>query len=611
MKSIRWKLVFMYLTLVFIVMITSGTFIILTMERQEASKAEEELKQCATYIEEQIIAGQAEAEVFQDNLVNLFISSSAMRNMQGSILDSAGKTIASSAATDFSLFLEYKNSAVISALAGQDYFYANKQETDQNSRVKTWMSYATPVFAKNEAGEKTDKVEYIIYVQMDAQAINDSLSQTTKTIFISVILALILAAILGSLFANTITVPIAALTKKANLFAKGRLDQHVAVKSNDEIGQLTKSFNTMAKELRKTLMEMENQNNRLEVVLHNMTDGVLAFDERGVLIHANKICYDMLGTLNIARTDGKGISLNWFLNKINLSRESLTPDKVEEIVLNEGDKYINASLIPYSTNKKKIKGVVVVLQDITKHKLLDDMRKEFVANVSHEIGTPLTTIKGYTETLLDGALEDKEVAVTFLNEINEAANRMTFLRNDLLDLSRFDTRANKFNKLDINLVKLVEDSIRQNILVARNKNQEIVLKIPQEEKEMLIYADSGRINQVFTNILTNAIKYSPEETSIEIEVAERGNNFYVSVTDHGIGMSKEDTQRIFERFYRVDKARSRAMGGNGLGLAIAKEIMERHYGRIDVYSEIGSGTTMVLVFPKSHIAKELEANQEA
>ena len=611
MKSIRWKLVFMYLTLVFIVMITSGTFIILTMERQEASKAEEELKQCATYIEEQIIAGQAEAEVFQDNLVNLFISSSAMRNMQGSILDSAGKTIASSAATDFSLFLEYKNSAVISALAGQDYFYANKQETDQNSRVKTWMSYATPVFAKNEAGEKTDKVEYIIYVQMDAQAINDSLSQTTKTIFISVILALILAAILGSLFANTITVPIAALTKKANLFAKGRLDQHVAVKSNDEIGQLTKSFNTMAKELRKTLMEMENQNNRLEVVLHNMTDGVLAFDERGVLIHANKICYDMLGTLNIARTDGKGISLNWFLNKINVSRESLTPDKVEEIVLNEGDKYINASLIPYSTNKKKIKGVVVVLQDITKHKLLDDMRKEFVANVSHEIGTPLTTIKGYTETLLDGALEDKEVAVTFLNEINEAANRMTFLRNDLLDLSRFDTRANKFNKLDINLVKLVEDSIRQNILVARNKNQEIVLKIPQEEKEMLIYADSGRINQVFTNILTNAIKYSPEETSIEIEVAERGNNFYVSVTDHGIGMSKEDTQRIFERFYRVDKARSRAMGGNGLGLAIAKEIMERHYGRIDVYSEIGSGTTMVLVFPKSHIAKELEANQEA
>lgn len=592
MRSIRWKLVFMYLTLVFIVMLISGTVIIISVDSQETNKAEQELKQCAVYINEQVIDRYDKPDDFQEGFVNLLLTGSSVRNVRGHILDLQGNTIASSAAGDTEAFVDYRNSAIISALNGNESFTDSKKDFDQNSQVREWLSFAYPV--KDNSGN----VKYVIYVQMDAESINASLKQTTQTILGTVILALVLTGILGIVFANTITEPIAVLTKKANQLAKGRLEQHVTVKSNDEIGQLTRSFNTMARELRKTVTQMENENNKLEIVLHNMTDGVLAFDERGVLLHANKICYDMLDI------DEFKISFKWLLERLKIKREEIKMDNMIEVVLKENDKYISATLIPYSINRRTISGVVVVLHDITKHRQLDNMRKEFVANVSHEIGTPLTTIMGYSELLLDGAIDDKSVAYDFLKEIAEAANRMKLLRDDLLDLSRFDTKVNKFTKSKVNLVELVEGCLRQHIILANNKNQSLEFVNPK--KEMFVFADASRISQVITNILSNATKYSPEKATITVSIQEKPKSYYLSVEDTGIGIPKEDLDRIFERFYRVDKARSRSMGGNGLGLAIVKEIMDAHNGRIDVYSEVGKGTTMVLVFPKYKEPTELE-----
>lgn len=585
MKSIRWKLVFMYLTLVFIVMLISGTFIILRIKEQEINKAEDELKKCALYVDEQIIQEYKNPQDFQNGFTSFPIMSSSMRNIQANILDENGETIASTVSSDKPLFLEYKNSVVISALSGKESFSSGKRNIDYNSQVKDWVSYAYPV------KDSTGKVTYVIYVQMDAESINNSFIQTTNTIIIAVCLALFLTGILGLLFANTITTPIAVLTKKANQLAKGKLEQHIIVKSDDEIGQLTKSFNYMAKELRKTVSEMENENNKLEIVLHNMTDGVLAFDERGILIHANTVSYDMID-IDVAK-----ISFQWFLEKINLKKEALSPDMIKEVTINENDKYINAVLIPYKGKNENVEGIVVVLQDITKHRKLDEMRKEFVANVSHEIRTPLTTIKSYAETLIDGAIDDKETAMDFLKIINDAADRMTILAKDLLDLSRLDSKNMNFNFEDINLVNIVFNCVKQNIISAKNKNQNIIFKEP-ENNEMIIYADSSRINQVINNIISNAMKYSPENTDILIKIDEKENDYCVEIKDSGIGISKEDLARIFERFYRVDKARSRSMGGNGLGLSIAKEIMEGHGGKIKAYSETGHGTTMILNFPK-------------
>ncbi len=580
----------MYLSLVFIVMILTGTFITVTAQNREQRQASEELHQCAVYIEEQVIE-QYDSRYFQDSLVNLSIVSSALRNMDASILDAQGRTIACSTASDRDEFQQFNNSAIIAALNGEESFLPRSRVTDALGIEKTVMSYSYP--CKDDGG----KVAYIVYVQMDSQAIEDSIAQTARSLIVAVVIALIITAVLGLLFANTITSPIAALTKKANLMAKGRLDQKLAVKGSDEIGQLTKSFNTMAKELSKTIVESEEQRNKLEIVLHNMTDGILAFDDKGQLIHINRSCYDML------EIDDVNISLNWLMELFSITGDEEETGSVRELtVKGKDDKYISVAIIPYTLKKKKHRqeiagGTIVVLHDITRHRQLDIMRQEFVANVSHEIGTPLTTIKGYAELLLDGAIDDKAVAMEFLKEINVAADRMKLLRDDLLDLSRFDTKVNKFNMEDVNLVSLVSGCCRQNLIVAENKHQDIIFNPPP--KPMFIYGDPGRINQVITNIMSNAMKYSNEGTAINIRLKEKADTYRLEIEDNGIGMPKEALERIFDRFYRVDKARSRAMGGNGLGLAIAKEIMDAHMGSIEVSSELGKGTTMTLIFPKS------------
>ena len=582
----------MYLSLVFIDMILTGTFIIVSTEKREQMKASEEMRQCAVYVEEQVIE-QYDSRYFQDSLVNLSIVSSTLRNMSVQILNSDGETIASSTSSDGSDFQHYTNSAIISALNGSESFLANSKITDSIGQEKTVMSYSYP------CKDAENNVEYIVYVQMDSEAIEESITQTARTILVAVIFALIITAILGILFANTITAPIAVLTKNANLMAKGRLDQKVTVRSNDEIGQLTRSFNTMAKELKKTIQESEEQRNKLEIVLHNMTDGILAFDENGQLIHINRSSYDMLDI------DDVKISLQWLLDMLKIDISDIKQGSVKELVVNgKDDKYISVAIMPYALKKKKRKekpgGIIVILHDITKYRQLDNMRQEFVANVSHEIGTPLTTIKGYAELLLDGAIDDKPVAMEFLKEINVAADRMKLLRDDLLDLSRFDTKVNKLNMEDVNLVSLVSGCCRQNLIVAENKEQNIVFDPP--DKPMFIYADPGRINQVITNIMSNAMKYSDKGATINIRLKETEKYYHLEIEDNGIGMPKEALDRIFDRFYRVDKARSRAMGGNGLGLAIVKEIMDAHKGSIKVYSTLGKGTTMILIFPKSELA---------
>ncbi len=586
MKSIRWKLVFMYLSLVFIVMIISGTFIIMRTYSREIKNAEDELSGCAEYISEEIIDSYENPDDFQSAFLKLFITSSSLRNVQASIISPNGKTIASSTSVSSDDFITYNNSAVISALAGSEAFVTRIKSTDENSQVKEWFSYALPVMDENDA------VKYVIYLQMDASGVNTSLMQTTSTILIAVLLALSATCVIALIFANTITKPIALLTKKANQLAKGRLNTTISIMSNDEIGQLTKSFNHMSRELRKTLNDMENENRKLEVVLHNITDGVMAFDEHGNLIHANNLCYEML------EIDRLKVSLDWFLNKVGIDRSELLPNTITEAVVEENNKYINVALIPYESTKISVSGVVAVLSDITKYRELDDMRKEFVANVSHEIRTPLTTIKSYVETLLDGAVEDIDTARDFLKIIDDATDRMSLLAGDLLSLSRLDTNTVRFDMQKLNLVKIAENCITQSIITAESSSHTLKL-IPPKADPCYIMADESRLMQVVNNIVGNSIKYSGDGADITLKITWGKTKYYLEISDNGVGVDEAELDRIFERFYRIDKARSRSMGGNGLGLSIAKELTEEMGGTISAYSAPGEGLTMVLAFPKA------------
>ena len=593
MRSIKWKLIVMYLGLVLIVMIVSGTYILLSLRNIEIDKSRGELERYAEKINEQVIEG-GKPEDFQQELLKTV--SNAV-GIQGNILSADGDTIASTTVTQ-APYPEYTDQSIIAAMNGMTSFSTQKKSTDTFGLLRDWMSYAVPV------GGAEGETTYIIYTRLDASDMQTSLNETTKTIIMAVAMALFLAAIMGYVFAQTLTGPILALTKGAKSLAEGDMSQSLKVRSTDEIGQLTSSFNYMAEELAKNMSEISREKNRLEILLHNMSDGVISFDKDGNLMLANAAAANMLDVEKME------MSFTDFIREYDINSGvylDMGNEPSKKVTFPVGKQFITAYFSPYYDKKGEIEGLVVVLQDITEQKKLDDMRKEFVANVSHELRTPLTTVKSYTETLLDGAMEEEELAKEFLTIINSEADRMAFLVRDLLQLTRFDNKQVRLDMTEIEMNDFLSMTVRQNKIHAEAKHQE--LSFEPYPHMVVVHGDRDRVGQVVNNIVTNAIKYSLEQATIRIFITEDDQYFKLNVKDTGMGISREDLPRIFERFYRVDKARSRAMGGTGLGLAIAKEIMETHGGKLTAESEYGKGTTMTMWFPKERPILEYEREE--
>jgi two-component system, OmpR family, sensor histidine kinase VicK len=584
MKSIKLKLVIIYLIIVFMVMIVSGTFMLTSLNIRETNKAKNSLEDFSRMVYEQIV-GRYEPNEFQYGFDELrTIIGTASNPIQSSILTGSADTII---ASNTSTELDYINSTVISAVAGTESFGTNTA-FDVDGINKNWINHSLPILDEN------GDVIFIVFSRIDQGPILETLTQFAITLFFTLLLSLLMTAVLGYLFANTITVPITGLTKRAKQIAVGNLSEVIPVNSSDEIGQLTKSFNDMSKNLSQTIDTMISEKNKLEILLHNMNDGVLAYDSNENIIHANEHFYALIDI-----EQSQNISFLQMMDKFNIEVSNIndfTLSEVKDKLVSIKDKYVRASFSTYLNNSFEIEGLLIVLQDITKDKKLDDMRKEFVANVSHEIRTPLTNIKSYTETLINGAIEDSDLATSFLEVINSETDRMTLLVRDLLELSSFDSNQLTLTMESVDLKEIIKQCISQNLILANNKNQQIYFDYDKEPYYIL--CEPKRINQVITNIINNAIKYSEPNTTIIISTHLSKNHYTVYIKDTGVGIPKEDLKLIFERFYRVDKARSRAMGGTGLGLAIAKEIMELHGGKIYATSYVGEGTTMVLKFLK-------------
>ena len=400
----------MYLGLVLIVMIVSGTYILLSLRNIEINKSRQQLEIYAEKIVEQVIdAGDADS--FQEDLQATVTNA---MGIQGNVLNAEGETIASTTAPK-APFTKYTDQAVISGMNGTATFSSGKKSTDSFGLLKEWMSYALPVTDEN------GNVEYIVYTRLDASDMQSSLNETTKIIIVAVSIALFLAAIMGYVFAQTLTGPILALTRGAKNMAEGKLNQSLKVRSSDEIGQLTSSFNYMAAELRKTMSEISKEKNRMEIILHNMSDGVISFAKDGELMLANTAAEEML------KVEKMDMDFSHFIRAFDISTGVYLDmgDEPSKAVTFPVDKqFIHATFSPHYNPKNEMEGVVVVLQDVTEQKKLDDMRKEFVANVSHELRTPLTTVKSYTETLMEGALDDRETAMEFLSIIDSESDRM-------------------------------------------------------------------------------------------------------------------------------------------------------------------------------------------
>lgn len=430
-----------------------------------------------------------------------------------------------------------------------------------------------------------------IFLLQPLSGVYSILRDIQGTLLNATVLAVVVIIVLGLALARTITKPILEITSQAEKLAAGDFDISVRVRSRDEIGRLAEVFNYLTKELRQSLNAMANEKGKLEAILAYMSNGVIAFDSEGRLMHINPTALELLSLPSEATADE-------VLAKLNLGSANdilhLAPANLELTFTEPKNTVLRAYLAPVMSHSEQMTGVVVVLQDMTEQSRLDQMRRDFVANVSHELRTPLTTIKSYVETLLDGAISDQELALRFLGVVNEESDRMARLVSDLLTLSTLDNLKVR-QKHAVYLDELALEVANRLAVAAQQKDLHLEISLPEEVPPVL--ANNDEIEQVLVNIVSNAIKFTPSGGDVLLTVYADEQNVTTLVRDTGIGIPAEDLPRIFERFYRVDKARSRQMGGTGLGLAIAHQIIESHGGRIWAESELGQGTVIGFSLP--------------
>jgi two-component system sensor histidine kinase VicK len=470
----------------------------------------------------------------------------------------------------------------------QNLVAAFKGEIGKNIYKKQpYMDYAYPLIQQSA-------VKYILYIQDDKAELNHVMQRLFYILLQALGASILITLLFGLWISEKISKPITTVTKKVQRIASGDFDQQIEVKTKDEIGKLTSSFNYMANELRATVEEMEREKNKMETILHNMADGVIAFDSDGNIIHINPAAIEMFGIQeprhrtfdDIFSEIDDGLTLYDLLY--------LKPDKTQERQFYQNDRYIKALFAPFNTDQYKAAGVIVVLQDFTMAQKLSDSRREFVANVSHELKTPITTIKTYVETILESELENKNTTMQFLKVIHVETDRMTRLIKDLLMLSRFDY-SDEVIRRKLSIDRLVRGVLSKFSLEASQAG--LTVSYHPSERLPAYYGDRDRLEQVISNILSNAIKYTPHGGKVDVSTFSQNDVIYIRISDTGIGIPKKDLSRIFERFYRVDKARSREHGGTGLGLAIAKEIVQKFGGDITIQSEVGTGTDVLISLP--------------
>ena len=454
---------------------------------------------------------------------------------------------------------------------------------DKSDITADYMDAAIPIFNGDNA--------YIIYILDNKETVSGLNAQLVMIILQALVIGLLISVLLSFLLSKAMVDPIERLTAGAEKVASGDFDSELPVESTDEIGILTGTFNEMAGVLQSTLEAMENERNKLDTLFLHMTDGVVAFDHDGHLIHCNPAAKSMLHRSvdeNCTYDDLFG-DLYPFSQMLALQRPNYA--EAEKLV---DERTLELYLAPFSDQASG--GVLIVLHDVTEQHRNEERRKEFVANVSHELRTPLTNVRSYAETLRDaGGAIPQETENNFLDIIITETDRMTHIVQDLLTLSRLDAGNAELNLSRFPFADAIQSVYRANALEAKRHGHQ--LTCGSLEDLPLIVGDRSRLEQVMMNILGNAIKYTPDGGHIRITAGSTQNQVWMEVCDDGIGIPEKDRDRIFDRFYRVDKARSRESGGTGLGLSIAREIVLRHRGTIRLVPHQGPGTTIRLTLP--------------
>ncbi len=449
---------------------------------------------------------------------------------------------------------------------------------DDSAAAADFMDLAVAI----QRGEQ----DYVIYIYDNKDTVSDLIDQIFVLIVEALFFGLVISVLLSFLLSKTMVTPIQRLTEGAKRVAAGDFGSKIDVTSQDEIGVLTDTFNDMAGQLHDTLEQVESERNKLDTLFLHMTDGVVAFNAAGQVIHANPAAGQMLGRQIGPDTDYNTL----FGAAAPLAALLQAPDYLRG-EMQAGSRYLELLMAPFDRDRQG--GALVVLHDMTEQRKNEEMRREFVANVSHELRTPLTNIRSYAETLADSAGQlAPATEKKFLGVILNESDRMTHIVQDLLTLSRLDSGRDELKLARFSFGQAVQDLYNAVYMEAQRHGHTLTLSMPDDLPQVV--ADRERILQVMMNVVSNAIKYTPDGGKISISAGRTDRQVWMLVDDNGIGIPAADRDRIFERFYRVDKARSRQSGGTGLGLSIAKELVDRHKGRLELVDKEGPGLAVRL-----------------
>lgn len=453
--------------------------------------------------------------------------------------------------------------------------------------------------------DSNNNVVGAVLLRASLEGVYSNINNITLIYLSAALVTIILSLFLAVLISQEITRPIEEMRKQTLRIARGDFSGQVRVMGNDELGQLAGAVNNLSVRVEEAQESSDSERRRLDSVLSHMSDGVLATDRRGNITIVNNMALQLLGVDHEDDLIGKSIIDALDIRHDYTVRELINSNQKEMIIdMSAGgnDLILNAYFSPIQRKSGFISGLVCVLHDVTSQQKEERERKQFVSNVSHELRTPLTSVHSYVEALSDGAWKDKDIAPQFLTVIQNETNRMIRMINDLLSLSRMDSGTTKLNLEYVNIKELFNYILnRFDMIIKKDENDQNSKKYTIEryftDKDLWVEIDTDKFTQVIDNIMNNAIKYSPDGGVITTRLLETHNHVILSISDQGLGIPRKDLGRIFDRFFRVDKARSRKQGGTGLGLAISKEVINLLGGQIWVDSIEGQGSTFYISLP--------------
>ncbi|ETT88547.1 MULTISPECIES: cell wall metabolism sensor histidine kinase WalK [Viridibacillus] len=590
-KSVHVKLVLIYVLLILIAMQIIGFYFVRELEQtlkdNFKTSVDDRLKLVTFSVKEELLKERPETDPsLEQSLKTVLggISSGDISEIQ--VINASYRILATSDASNQSIVGQRATDKLVRQSIATP-TRSEKIALDDQTKTRVWL-VATPITSNG-------KVIGTVYLKSNIESVFGQMNEINRILAGGTALALAITVILGIFIAKTITKPISDMRKQAQAMAKGNYSRKVRVYGNDEIGQLAIAFNHLTNRLQEAQSTTEGERRKLASVLANMTDGVIATDRKGRIILINTPAQQLLNSENDELMGRPLISVLGLEEEYTFEDLIHMKDAVNLDFSSPERPYIwraNFSVIQKETGF--VNGLITVLHDITEQEKIEMERREFVSNVSHELRTPLTTMRSYLEALADGAWRDENIAPTFLNVTQTETERMIRLVNDLLQLSRMDSREYELNADIVDFNKFF-DRIIDRFEMSKSKNVEFQRHI--SDIPCYVELDTDKITQVIDNIISNALKYSPDGGNIRFGVTAQEGILKVMISDDGMGIPKENVERIFDRFYRVDRARARSMGGTGLGLAISREMIHAHGGKIWAESEEGNGTTIFFTLP--------------